>query len=255
MNEAIARRNLLRSGSLGLASGGLALALGARAAQGKEKDDDRLAARLRYIRRFSVDICCNANSIVFEGPQGPNPNPPNDPGPGDQDEDQELTSLAATDLPEVEGEGGEDDPGPHPYYGASFVVQGIIYPKGTLERLGLGSGLLQDGSPEFPDLVRGRWICRGWFIGDYTNPPFGGLFTPTGPFVATTQIYDFNNARPGSRMLISEGMELIDLNETIQRAVTGGTGFRFNQGQVAQRAIGANATGLFNFTFRFRLRP
>ena len=179
--------------------------------------------------RSSVDVACDFNTIRFEGPQGPNPN-------------------------------DASDVGPHPYYGASFVVQGVIYPEGTLDPSCDPSvsncGLLPDGTPEFPDLVVGRWICRGWFIGDSNDPARGGIFTPTGPFVATTQIYDFNPDSPGSRMLISEGMELIDLNVPFRRAVTGGSGrFAGARGQVTQTAIGANSTGLFNFNFDFRVRP
>ena len=182
-----------------------------------------------FFGRQSVDVACNANSIRFEGPQGPNPDNP------------------------------AGDPGPHPYYGASFVVQGVIYPEGTLadcDNSASNCGLLPDGTPEFPDLVVGRWICRGWFIGDSENPERGGIFTPTGPFVATTQIYDFDPERRGRRLLISDGVELIDLNVPFRRAITGGAGaFRNARGQVTQTAIGANATGLFNFNFDFQVRP
>lgn len=173
--------------------------------------------------RLNIDVSCDQNSIRFVGPQGPNPDNP------------------------------EGDPGPHPYYGASFVVQGVIYPEGTLSDP--GSGLFQDGSPEFPDSVIGRWTCRGWFIGDSTDPERGGIFTPTGPFVATTQIYNLDEDNPGDRMIISDGVELIDLNVPFKRPVTGGTGiYKRARGEVTQTAIGANATGLFNFTFSFRFR-
>jgi hypothetical protein len=57
-------------------------------------------------------------------------------------------------------------------------------------------------------------------------------------------------------MLISDGPELIDLHTPFQRAVTGGTGpFTLARGQVTQTAIGANATGLFNFQFQFDVHP
>ena len=47
-----------------------------------------------------------------------------------------------------------------------------------------------------------------------------------------------------------------DLNVPFLRAVTGGTGpnQRIQSGQVSQTAVGANATGLFNFTFEFDTR-
>ena len=168
-----------------------------------------------------IDVSCDLNTIRFEGPQGPNPDNP-------------------------------DDVGPHPYYGASFVVQGVIYLGGTLTNGDPNSGLLPDGTPEFPSEVIGRWICRGWFIGDSNDDARGGIFTPTGPFVATTQIYDLNTDEPGSEMLTSDGIELVDLNVPFNRAITGGTGSRNGaKGSVTQTAIGANQTGLFNFSFEF----
>lgn len=183
--------------------------------------------------RTAIDVACDANSIRFGEPRGPDPADP------------------------------QGDPGPHPYYGAPFVVQGVIYPQGTLDPQcqadaseGAYCGLLPDGSPEFPDKVIGRWYCRGWFVGEGGPDNVGGIFTPSGPFVVTTQIYDLDINTPGAKMLISEGPELIDLNLPLQRAVTGGTGpFKLALGQVTQTAIGANATGLFNFQFQFDVFP
>ena len=170
-----------------------------------------------------IDVSCDQNTIRFEGPQGPNPDNP-------------------------------ADVGPHPYYGASFVVQGVIYPGGTLANGDPNSGLLPDGTPEFPSDVIGTWICRGWFIGDSNDDARGGIFTPSGPFVATTQIYDLNTNEPGSEIIVSDGVELIDLNVPFGRAITGGTGTRNGaRGTVTQTAIGANQTGLFNFSFEFNI--
>lgn len=179
--------------------------------------------------RDEVDVACNRNSIRFGEPKGPHPTDPTD-----------------TEF--------------HPYYGAPFVVKGVIYPKGTLsadcDPTKSPCGLLDTGEPEFPDKVIGTWYCRGWFIGEGGPGDFGGIFTPTGPFVATTQIYDLDLQRPGAKMLISDGIELIDLHTPFQRAITGGTGpFDKARGQVTQTAIGANATGLFNFRFEFDLHP
>ncbi len=159
----------------------------------------------------TVDVACDATSFVFQGP-------------------------------EIKGVG--------PDYGASFVVQGVIYPEGTFEEHGVGSGLNEDGTPEFPDLVIGTWTCRGWFIGE-------GFATQSGPFVATTQIYDFDLESPGSNTIVSNGLELIDLDVPFQRAVVGGTGpnRRIHAGEVTQTAVGTNSTGLFNFTFDFDTRP
>jgi len=214
--DKIARRGFLKLGTLGIGALGISAAA--------TVNTQRAEAQGR--RNLQVDIACNANSIRFEGPQGPNPDNP------------------------------EGDPGPHPYYGASFVVQGVIFTAGTLRTAGFeNSGLMADGTPEFPDRVIGRWTCRGWFIGDSTNPSRGGLFTPSGPFVATTQIYNLDTDNSGETTIISDGVELIDLNVPFNRAVTGGTGiYKKSRGEVTQTGIGANATGLFNFSFDFRLR-
>ena len=153
---------------------------------------------------FDYDVACDATSFAVQGPVGP----------------------------------------AGPEYGASFVVQGFIYPEGTFAVYGSDSGILPSGEPEFPELVIGTWTCRGWFIGE-------GFATPTGPFVATTQIYDLDPAVPGKTTFVSEGTELIDVGVPFMRAITGGTGsFRRARGEIEQTAIGANATGLFNFTFR-----
>ena len=162
-------------------------------------------------RPQTIDVACDATSFVFQGPE---------------------------------------IPGVGPDYGASFVVQGVIYPEGTFEEHGAGSGLNADGTPQFPDLVLGTWTCRGWFIGN-------GFATESGPFVATTQIYDFDLESPGTNTVVSNGIELIDLDVPFLRAVVGGTGPNsgLRGGEVAQTAVGTNATGLFNFTFDFETRP
>ncbi|MFQ5520315.1 MAG: hypothetical protein ACE5FK_02855 [Candidatus Methylomirabilia bacterium] len=160
-------------------------------------------------KELAVDVACDANTFAFQGPTN---------------------------------EGGG------PAYGASFVVQGVIYPEGTFEEHGSSTGLLPNGEPEFPELVIGKWTCKGWFIGD-------GIATESGPFVVTTQIYDLDPDHPGAKTLVSEGIELIDQNVPFKRAVTGGTGtFKSSGGQVTQKSVGVNATGLFNFTFEFDIR-
>lgn len=111
---------------------------------------------------------------------------------------------------------------------------------------------MADGTTEFPDRVLGRWTCRGWFIGDGNNPARGGIFTRSGPFVAATQIYNLDTDNSGETIIISDGVELIDLNVTFNRAITVGTGiYKKSRREVTQTGIGANATGLFNFSFDF----
>jgi hypothetical protein len=119
-----------------------------------------------------------------------------------------------------------------PAYGNAFVTQGYIYPEGTLDG---SNGVLTDGSPEFPDQVLGEWTCRGWFVGD-------GAHTTTGPWVITTQVYNFGGEF-GDATLITDGYEVADMNVLSERAITGGTGpFTGASGAGAQTLLGYNAT-------------
>ena len=135
-----------------------------------------------------------------------------------------------------------------PAKGDTFVVKGYIYPAGTFKKYGATSGVNADGSPQFPNLVIGIWSCRGWFLQDFAT-------AKTGPFVATTQMYDFSTDGFAKQSLTSDGLELADQNVKITRAIVGGTGsYAGSKGQVEQQSIGLNATGLLNLTFAFDLR-
>lgn len=103
-----------------------------------------------------------------------------------------------------------------PAYGSAFVTQGYIYPEGTLSGT---NGVLENGEPEFPELVLGQWTCYGWMIGD-------GARTETGEWVVSTQIYQFND---GS-LIITDGFEIIDFEVPVTRAITGGTYEHANAG-------------------------
>ncbi len=119
-----------------------------------------------------------------------------------------------------------------PAYGNSFVTEGYLYPAGTLSE---SNGVLPNGDPEFPDLVLGRWACRGWFVGD-------GAHTESGPWVLTTQVYDFGE-EVGAKSIITEGFELSDIGVAGQRAITGGTGsYGRARGTMTQTLIGFNET-------------
>jgi hypothetical protein len=128
-----------------------------------------------------------------------------------------------------------------PAYGASFVTQGYIYPAGTLDA---SNGVNADGSPEFPDLVLGEWVCRGWFIGD-------GAHTTSGAWVVTTQIHSFGSS-VGEATIVSDGYELSDMGMMAARAVTGGTGpFAGATGVGRQTLLGFNAVEGVNLQFEF----
>lgn len=157
---------------------------------------------------FAIDVACQGTTFTFDGPTHP------------------------------------DD---SPDYGATFIVEGVIYPHGTFDEMGASSGLLEDGHPEFPDRVVGKWTCYGMFVGD------GGHTEAGHPEVVTTQIYDFDPDSTGEDILISRGFELAGLDAPFTRALTGGTGLnRSFRGEVVQRAIALNATDFPNIRFRFQ---
>lgn len=132
----------------------------------------------------------------------------------------------------------------YPDYGNAFVTQGYMYPKGTL---GESDGILADGSPEYPDLVLGTWTCWGYFIGD-------GADTVDGPWVITTQVFEFDRSGRGGESIVTVGTEAPAGNPAVVRAVTGGTGrFATARGQMAQVTLGHNASEGVNATFDFDL--
>jgi hypothetical protein len=126
-----------------------------------------------------------------------------------------------------------------PANGNAFITRGYLYPAGTLTET---NGVLTDGSPEFPELVLGEWVCRGWFVGE-------GGHTTSGPMVITTQLYSFGGTY-GEAMLVSDGYELADVGVAIDRALTGGTGhFLGADGAATQTFLGFNETMGVNLTF------
>ena len=127
-----------------------------------------------------------------------------------------------------------------PAYGNSFVTQGYIYPAGTLNG---SNGVNADGSPEFPELVLGRWVCRGWFINE------AGALAESEEFVITHQLYNFGQAL-GNETLVSDGWEIADVDEPVARAITGGTG-RYSSagGEAVQKFLGFNTTEGVNLSF------
>ena len=134
-----------------------------------------------------------------------------------------------------------------PARGSTFIAEGYIYPKGTLSG---ANGVNPDGSPEFPDKVIGTWFCYGIHVGD-------GAHTTTGPWVVTTQIYDFGDEH-GAETIVSDGFELVDVGVPVMRAITGGTGeFANARGEVEQISHGFNASvGVSSsFTLEIITRP
>jgi len=130
-----------------------------------------------------------------------------------------------------------------PAYGNEFVTEGYIYPFGTLNGT---NGVNPDGSPEFPKLVIGRWTCRGWHVGE-------GAKTVSGPWVITHQLYDLGG-KPGQVSLMTDGVELVDIDVPIKRAVIGGTGpYAEARGEATQKMIGFNQLNGVNLRYEIRL--
>ncbi len=130
-----------------------------------------------------------------------------------------------------------------PAYGNEFVTEGYIYPSGTLNGT---NGVKADGSPEFPEKVIGRWTCRGWHVGE-------GAKTVTGPWVVTHQLYDFG-PEAGRVTITTDGVELVDIDVPVLRAVGGGTGPYANvKGEARQTMIGFNQLNGVNLRFEIRL--
>lgn len=127
-----------------------------------------------------------------------------------------------------------------PAYGSAFVTQGYIYPEGTLNGT---NGVLENGEPEFPELVLGEWTCYGWMIGD-------GAHTTTGEWVVSTQIYQFEDGAT----IITNGFEIADFEVPVNRAVTGGTGeYSGVSGEMTQILHGFTAQMGVNLTVEFDL--
>lgn len=125
-----------------------------------------------------------------------------------------------------------------PAHGNPFITRGYIYPAGTLA--GNLVGVLEDGSPAYPDRVLGIWTCDGWFVGD------GGDAT-TGVWLVSRQIMLFNDGD----VIITQGTELADAGVANTRPITGATGDYsvFNDGVMMQTLIGFTEHFGVNATF------
>jgi hypothetical protein len=123
--------------------------------------------------------------------------------------------------------------------GDTIVVQGTIYPGGTLK-----TGA-QKNLPTDPGSI-GKWLSRAVFV--VNTAQFNGGVSP---IAFATMLHTFSDS---SSTLVSEGL-VANVASTEQRAVTGGTGiFADAAGQVAHQNLGTNGTGCFNYRFLFTLK-
>lgn len=127
--------------------------------------------------------------------------------------------------------------------GDSFIVEGLIYPAGTLP---VGGTLLSPGSfnPDTTPGSIGKWVLRGTF-----NYDFGEIIGGAEPAVFGTQYFLFNDGR----VLVSEGPHAGSHPQL--RAITGGCAAYYGaSGDVREELIGTNVTGLFNQRFTFKIK-
>jgi hypothetical protein len=112
----------------------------------------------------------------------------------------------------------------------AFLVEGLIYPAGTIPG---------DGFIPVEDGAVGRWFCRGWFINSSARPQ---------PHLSSGHDYVFGLMSPDDPIprdtLCSSGLEGRDTrDQPWHRVVTGGTGRYFGAtGEHSQSFFAENAS-------------
>lgn len=124
-----------------------------------------------------------------------------------------------------------------PNRGTTFIVDGKVFPGGTLQ---VGSGT---GNPNQIGSI-GDWSCKGFFTSDLGTADVG---------FNTTQMFQFNG---DADAIWTEGLEagLGKIGVITHRTILGGTGrFRGVEGEVRQEALGTNVTGTPNIRLTFKI--
>jgi hypothetical protein len=125
----------------------------------------------------------------------------------------------------------------YPAHGNAFISQGYIYPVGTLKAD--TTGVLEDGSPAFPDLVLGTWTCDGYFVGQGAN-------AKTGVWIISRQVFAFEDGDT----IITQGTEIVDTGVENTRPITGATGDYAEDRAMVQILLGFSEQMTVNATFR-----
>lgn len=126
--------------------------------------------------------------------------------------------------------------------GDTFIVEGRIYPAGTIEP----GGSLEAPGPFDPTTATGSigtWVLRGTFNRDFTE-----ILGGASPFVFGTQYFLFDDGR----VLVSEGGH--GGLPQVRTIVGGAGGLSGAAGDVLEEVMGVNSTGLFNQRFTFKIR-
>lgn len=195
----------------------------------------RNTTRWIAVAAMTAVVVIGASMAVAAG-DGPPDDRPGRPAPFAVDVAEDGTRFVFDEAPVLDNG--------YPAYGNSFVTQGYIYPVDTLDET---NGVLDDGSPEFPDDVIGEWTCWGYFVGE-------GADTTDGPWVITTQVFEFSGATTGESTIVTTGFETPAGAGPAFRAVTGGTGeWAGSGGEVVQLTLGHNASEGVNARFDFTI--
>jgi hypothetical protein len=130
-----------------------------------------------------------------------------------------------------------------PNRGDVFIVQGKIFPAGTLP----SGTATNDPTQAVNDVAPiGNWICRGQH--SFPFPPAIAPAYSSTPATLNTQYFILNDGRA----LTAEGYDT-PTGELL--SVTGGIGgFSGVSGFIVEEPFGTNVTGCPNFRARFRLR-
>jgi hypothetical protein len=133
--------------------------------------------------------------------------------------------------------------GSTPYRGTTFIVNGKIFPAGTLP-----SGAASN-DPNRPGSI-GDWICKGFLTADLSDQLSGASKVGFN----TTQMFLFNG---DGQAIWTEGLEgsLSQAGVQTNRIVLGGTGrFEGSSGTAVQESLGTNATGAPNIRIHFKIK-
>jgi hypothetical protein len=125
-----------------------------------------------------------------------------------------------------------------PNRGTPFIVNGNVFPGGTLQE---GAG---QGDPNMSGSIA-SWICKGIFTSDLGTDDIG---------FNTTQMFKFNG---DTDAIWTEGLEagLGKAPVTTHRMILGGTGkYRGAQGEVVQVSLGTNVSGTPNIRMTFKIQ-
>src|SRR5437899_128433 len=130
-----------------------------------------------------------------------------------------------------------------PNRGDPFIIQGKIFPAGTLPS---GTATNDPTLPVHGVAPIGEWICRGQ--NSFPFPPAIAPAYSSTPFAFNTQYFILNDGRA----LTAEGYD-IPTGELL--SVTGGIrGFSGASGFIQEGPVGTNATGCPNFRAKFRVQ-